>query len=88
MVVGYVIEQTETFGPPIPSGIVLFGHLCVVLQSPRLTTDFTSAKIINLIFLISNILMFFYDILVALGFDVPVVSDLDQFMTQGDVYPI
>lgn len=66
MALGYVFEQFETLPPPIPSAVVLLGHLFVLSDPRALSSERPSVQIINILFLLSNILMFIYDIVLSL----------------------
>lgn len=80
MALGYILEQFESVEPPVPSAVVLIGHLCVLSDPRTLSPDRPGIQIINLIFLISNILVFLYDSVVALHFQVPMINELDRYM--------
>lgn len=78
MALGYILEQFEGVEPPVPSGVVLIGHLCVLSDPRTLSSGKPSVQIINLIFLISNILVFFYDFAMALRFDFLAINEIEQ----------
>lgn len=80
MAMGYILEQMESVRPPVPSAVVLVGHLCVLSDPRTLSPEQPSVQVINLIFLISNILVFLYDFIVALEYDLPLINELDQYM--------
>lgn len=63
MAIGYVFEQFETVGPPVPSGVVLLGHLCVLTNPESLPPERPIIQIINILFFISNIVTFINDII-------------------------
>lgn len=78
MALGYVLEQFEGIEPPLPSGVVLIGHLCVLSDPRTLSPDKPGVQVINLIFLISNILVFLYDFAMSLRIDILAISELEQ----------
>lgn len=80
MALGYILEQFESVEPPVPSAVVLVGHLCVLSDPRTLSPDKPGVQIINLIFLVSNVLVFLYDFVVALNFQVPMINELDRYM--------
>lgn len=80
MALGYILEQFESVEPPVPSAVVLVGHLCVLSDPRTLSPDKPAVQIINLIFLVSNILVFIYDSIVALNYQVPMITELDRYM--------
>lgn len=80
MALGYILEQFESINPPVPSAVVLVGHLCVLSDPRTLSPDKPGVQIINLIFLVSNILVFLYDFVVALDFELPLINELDRYM--------
>lgn len=80
MALGYVMEQFEGVEPPLPSAVVLIGHLCVLSDPRTLSPEKPSVQIINLLFLISNILVFVYDFAIALEIDmIPTISEFEQY---------
>lgn len=80
MGIGYAIEQLELLESPLPSAMVLIGHLCVVADPRALASEKTCVRIVNLIFLISNILVFLYDFIAAMAFDLPTISEMDHHL--------
>ncbi|CAF4955164.1 unnamed protein product [Pieris macdunnoughi] len=80
MALGYILEEIDSFQPPVPSAVVLIGHLCVLTDPRTLTTEQESVRILNIIFLISNLLVFVYDFVLALEFNMPPINELDQYM--------
>lgn len=70
MAMGYVLEQIECAEPPIPSAVVLLGHVCVLSDGKALNSEETTVKLFTLIFLVSNLFVFLYDVLIALGFSI------------------
>lgn len=62
MAVGYALEQFQNIEPPLPSAMVLLGHLCVLTDPVILSPSHPYVQIVNLLFLLSNIFMFFYDL--------------------------
>lgn len=80
MALGYILEQFEGFDPPVPSAVVLLGHIFVLSDPRALSPTRPSVQIINLIFLVSNILVFLYDFVVSLRYDLHIVSEMDQYM--------
>lgn len=80
MAMGYMLEQIEYVQPPLPSAVVLVGHLCVLSDPRTLSPAQPSVQVINVIFLISNVLVFLYDFFVAMDYDVPEISELDPYM--------
>lgn len=80
MALGYVLEQFETVEPPLPSAVVLVGHLFVLSDPQTLSPDRPSVQIINVIFLISNALVFLYDFIVSLHYNMPAIQEMDQYM--------
>lgn len=80
MAIGYLLEQFENIEPPLPSAVVLIGHLCVLSDPRTLSPDKPSVQVINIIFLISNILVFLYDFAIALQLEiVPVINEFHQY---------
>lgn len=63
MAIGYVLEQFETVGPPVPSGVVVLGHLCVLTNPDSLPPERPIIQVINLLFFISNIVTFINDVI-------------------------
>lgn len=80
MAMGYVLEQFESVDPPLPSAVVLFGHLLVLSDPRTLSPSQPSVQAINIIFLVSNILVFLYDLVLSLQYDLHVVSQMDPYM--------
>lgn len=80
MAIGYVLEQFENIEPPLPSAVVLVGHLFVLSDPRSLSPNRPSVQILNLIFLFSNILMFLYDFVIALEINLPRIQELDRYM--------
>lgn len=80
MALGYLLEQVGNFEPPVPSAVVLLGHLCVLSDPRTLSPDNPGVQIINLMFLISNVMVFLYDFIVSLEYNVPQITDLDRYM--------
>lgn len=66
MALGYVMEQFETVDAPLPSAVVLIGHLFVLTDPRALSPEKPNVQTLNLIFLLSNILVFIYDFLTSL----------------------
>ncbi|CAG9563558.1 unnamed protein product [Danaus chrysippus] len=62
MAMGYVLEQFQNIEPPLPSAMVLLGHLCVLTDPLSLSPSRPYVQIVNLLFLLSNITMFLYDL--------------------------
>ncbi|CAH2091828.1 unnamed protein product [Euphydryas editha] len=81
MALGYILEQFQSVGPPLPSAVVLIGHLCVLTDPRTLSSERPSVQIINIVFLFSNILMFLIDLIRALEYDVPRITEIDQYLT-------
>lgn len=63
MALGYILEQFQSVGPPLPSAIVLIGHLCVLTDPKALSPDRPIVQIINAVFLFSNVVMFIHDLI-------------------------
>lgn len=80
MAIGYIVEQFGVVEPPFPSGVILIGHLCVLADPGTLSPDKPTNQLINIILLISNILVFTYDFIVSLHYDIPTVEELDCLM--------
>ncbi|CAK1551683.1 unnamed protein product [Leptosia nina] len=80
MALGYILEEIESIQPPLPSAVVLIGHLCVLTDPRTLSVEQESVRIINIIFLISNLLVFVYDFIVALDLNMPPINELDPYM--------
>ncbi|XP_073967367.1 aminopeptidase N-like [Choristoneura fumiferana] len=83
MALGYLLEQVGNFEPPVPSAVVLLGHLCVLSDPRTLSPDNPGVQIINLMFLISNVMVFLYDFVVSLEYNVPQIADLDRRECSG-----
>lgn len=66
MTIGYILEQLHNVGPPIPSALVLIGHICILTDPRALSPGRPVVQIINIIFLVGNILMFIYDVIISL----------------------
>lgn len=80
MALGYILEQFESVEPPVPSAVVLVGHLCVLSDPRTLSPEKPGVQVINLIFLVSNVLVFLYDLVVAMNFQMPMINELDRYM--------
>jgi hypothetical protein len=80
MAMGYLLEQIESVQPPMPSAVVLVGHLCVLSDPRAISPDQPNVQVINLIFLISNILVFLYDYIISLEYELPLIHELDRYM--------
>lgn len=78
MAVGYILEQTGSFEAPIPSFFVLLGHICVLSDPRALSSDEPSRQVINIIFLVSNVLVFVYDVMLAAGYNLPSIGVVDD----------
>lgn len=79
MAIGYALEQFDCIAPPIPSLVVLIGHLCVLTDPRSLSFDNPGTQIVNVIFLISNILVFLYDLLTSMNIPLPMIQDMDAY---------
>lgn len=75
MALGYILEQFDNVDPPLPSAVVLIGHLCVLSDPRTISSDHPHVQIVNLVFLFSNILVFIFDFLVALDYNITVISE-------------
>lgn len=64
---GYLLEHLNTFRPPLPSGVVLIGHVFVLSDPQALSPQRPRLRVVNSIFFLSNLFVFVYDIVVALG---------------------
>lgn len=80
MGLGYAFEQLDIIEAPIPSAVVLIGHFCVLADPRALSPDKSSVRIINLIFLISNILVFIYDFIVSMDIPLRTIFEMELRM--------
>lgn len=81
MALGYLLERYGDVEPPVPSAVVLVGHLCV-LSDPRTLAPGTSRTLfVNLLLFLSNVLVFLYDFIIALWFDVPITKKREEAET-------
>lgn len=78
MALGYILEQFESIEPPLPSGVVLLGHLFVLSDPRALAANRPSVQAINIMFLFSNIIVFLYDFFLYLGNQLPIINQMDN----------
>lgn len=79
MAIGYILEQFENVAPAVTSGVVLLGHLCVLSDPRALSPHHPKVQMINIIFLLSNIIVFIYDITMSLDSEIPVEEMANDF---------